>query len=202
MTPSRFLRISLLSLSIVLTACGVDTTGISPNSSRIPKGSPSAAVLITEYADLQCPACKQAHELITKPLLLKHGQSIRFEYKHFPLRSIHAHALPAAEAAECAADQGKFWEFIDLAYEHQSDLGSKPYKEWATNLQLNMDLFGRCVDSNIKRATVLSDYEAGAKLGVNSTPTYFVNGKKVEHSLENLDAAIKSAQSQTESAPL
>lgn len=189
--------------ALSLAACGVDTTGLSADSSRRPMGSPSASVVVAEFADLQCPACKAAHETVTKPLIAKYGSRIRFEFKHFPLQGIHAYALPAAEAAECAADQGKFWEFVDLTYINQDKLGTEAIKEWAATLKLDQDLFARCTASRIKKDTVLADYKEGEKLGVNSTPSFFLNGERIMlQAIGDLDAAVAAALAKTDAAPL
>lgn len=184
--------LTLATLTLALVAC-TDTTGLSEESSRGPKGNPEAAVTVMEFADLQCPACQAAHSQITAPLLQKYGAQIRFEYKHFPLRSLHRYALEAAMASECAADQGKFWEYVDTVYAEQKKLDVDQLSVWAKTLALDQDLFGRCMKSNIKRSTVLADYTEGQKLGVTGTPTYFVNGKKVESGVDTLSAAIEEA---------
>lgn len=191
---SRFILPSLLITgAVLLTACGVDTTGISSTSSRgpHPKTNPNAAVRVEEFGDLQCPSCRGAQPKIVEPLLAKYGQQISFEFKHFPIPSIHQYTMLAAQAAECAADQGKFWEFEELAYEKQPDLNEQAVTEWAKELHLNMDLFGRCTRSHIKKSAILADYDEGVKRGVRGTPTFFVNQKKVEeNTLEALSAAI------------
>jgi protein-disulfide isomerase len=191
-TFQTFLK--LLLLTSFLSAC-VDTTGLSPSSSRgpSPKSTPDARVVVWEYADLQCPACRAAHEKLTTPLLEAHGKDIRFEFRHFPLRTLHRYALEAAEAAECAADQGKFWEFVDLAYEKQPELSTAALKTWAGELTLDMDLFGRCTASQIKKDMIMGEFEAGKALGVGGTPTFFVNGTKVEAVMEQLTEAITAA---------
>ena len=185
---------SLFALSIlfgVLSACSdVDMAGLSAESSRKAKGPDSASVTVTEYADLQCPACASAHKMTNQPLLEKYGNSIRLEFKHFPLRHIHQYAYEAAQASECAADQGKFWEFVDINYANQSRLSSSVLREWAQGLAVDVSLFDRCVRSEIKGKTVMADMTEGQNLGVNSTPTYFVNGKKVEG---NNFAAVSTA---------
>lgn len=198
------LRLSflLVTTSFLLVGCGVDTTGISPNSTKQAKGSDSASVTIVEYGDLQCPACKSAHELITTPLLAQIGDDVRFEFRHFPLRSIHPYAFKAAQAAECAADQGKFWEFLDIAYAQQDTLKTAPYVAWAGELGLDTDLFGRCLSSGIKGDAVLAEYAAGEKLNVRGTPTYFVNGTQVEATIPALLTAIQSARAQINAMPL
>ena len=181
---------AILIVTLALVAC-VDTTGLSKESSRTPKGNPNAAVVVTEFADLQCPACQAAHMTFNGPLLEKYGNKIRFDFMHFPLQSLHRYALDAAMAAECAADQGKFWEFVDTAYVNQKDLSRDAIKTWAENLQLDMDLFNRCTASKIKKDTILDDYETGKQQGVGGTPTYFVNGVRVETDAAKIGAKIE-----------
>lgn len=187
----RFLSITFVS-ALVLASCGVDTTGISAESTRGAAGNASGAVTVTEFADIQCPACRSAYDLLEKPLIDKYGTQVRFEFRHFPLQTIHPYALELAEASECAADQQKFWEYISLAYEKQPDLKKGSATEWAQALGLDMDLFGRCLSSHIKRDTVLEDYDLGIKLGVQGTPTFFVNSTRVEATIGALSAAIEA----------
>ena len=184
---------ALLSLATLALAACVDTTGLSADSSRPARGNPDAGVVVTEFGDFQCPACRATHELVNKPLLEKYGKKIKFVFKHFPLRSIHQYAFDAAQASECAADQGKFWEFVDLNYQKQDQLSRSALQEWAKELNLDMDLFARCVDSGIKRKAILADYDEGTKAGVTGTPTYFVNGVKSPNSMEDLTKAIDAA---------
>jgi protein-disulfide isomerase len=191
------------SLSLLAACTSVDTTGISPESSKTAKGPSAALVTLTEYGDLQCPACKSAHTTLNKPLLEQFGDKIRFEFRHFPLRSIHPYAYKAAMASECAADQGKFWEFLDLNYEKQNDLKNAPYAEWAATLGLDADLFNRCLTSEIKGDAVSADLAEGTRLKVNSTPSYFVNGVAVKtNTLEEIATLIQSSMKISDSAPL
>ncbi|MBP9773757.1 MAG: DsbA family protein [Candidatus Peribacteraceae bacterium] len=203
MNTSRF-SLTLATLSLAFVACGpVDTTGLSATSSRTPAGNADGFVTVMEYADFQCPACKSAHELISKPLVEKYASNIRFEFKHFPLQGIHPYAMEAAQAAECAADQGKFWEFVDINYKNQANLNSSALRTWAAELKLDTALFDRCLKSGIKKAVVDADYAQGEALGVNSTPTYFVNGVKVPvNGLDTITAAIDEALKQQTSTPL
>lgn len=175
----RFFHSLPILLSAVLLASCVDTTGLSEDSSKVPHplSNKNAVVRVVEYGDLQCPACKVAHDAVTKALLATYGKQIRFEFKHFPLRSIHRFAMDAAQAAECAADQGKFWDYLDIAYAKQEDLSKEALYDWAKDLKLNDDLFTRCLRSGIKKDTVLADYAEGLALKVQGTPTYFVDGK-------------------------
>ncbi len=190
-----------LPLVLLLASCTIDTTGLSAESSRPLRGNAAAAVVVTEFGDIQCPACRAAHETLNKPLLQKYGDKIGFHFMQFPL-SMHPYAMEAAQASECAADQGKFWQFIDLAYEKQDELSSSALRTWAGELKLDADLFDRCVRSQIKRATIESDQVQGEKAGVNSTPTYFVNGQKVLSSIEGISAAIDAELKKGESMPL
>jgi len=160
---------------------------------RTPKGSPNATVLVEEYADLQCPACAAAHAQVTTPLLEIYSDKIRFEFHHFPLRSIHRFALDAAEMSECAADQGKFWEFIDVAYKNQSELGFEALVDWAEVVGLDVDVAERCWKSHSKRDIVLNDYKEGRDRDVAGTPTFFVNGERVQTGVDTLGAAIEAA---------
>lgn len=182
----------LLLCTLVLTSC-VDKTGLSEESSRSahPNSNPNSIITVVEYADLQCPACSSTHERVVKPLLAQYGDRIRYDYKHFPLRSIHQHAFAAAEASECAADQNKFWEYIDVAYENQRSLDRRALNTWAEELDLDAELFKRCMKSGIKRRIILNDFEEGKRAGVTGTPSFYVNGKKVSHDLRSLGSAIE-----------
>lgn len=181
---------SLIGLSLVLAACG--TGGGATETTRTPKGNPNAAVVVLEFADLQCPACRAAHAQITTPLLEQYGNDIVFHYKHFPLQSIHRYALEAAMASECAADQGKFWEFVDLDYTNQDSLNSDALRTWAEELGLDVATFDKCIKTNDKRNIVLADYKEGRDLGVGGTPTYYVNGTRVDSGFDTLSAAIEA----------
>ncbi len=185
----------LLLLSLVVLVSCVDTTGLTAEltSGPAPQSNKNAIVTVVEYADLQCPACKTSYELVIKPLLSDYGSKIRFEFHHMPLTSIHSFAMTAAEAAECAADQGKFWEFIDLAYAEQDRLREVPYDEWAGTLGLDLELFDRCRVSHIKRKAIKAAYDEAVTADVRGTPTYTVNGQVVEGTYDALTKAIDEA---------
>jgi protein-disulfide isomerase len=185
--------ISSLAISAVLLAGCVDTTGLTAETNRTFAGNPNSGITVTEFADFQCPACKSAYTLIEKPLLEKYGTRIRFVFKHFPLQSLHPYALIAAEASECAADQGKFWEFVDINYTNQEALSKPTLHTWAAELGMDTALFDRCLASGIKRKVVLADYDEGVKAGVKGTPTFFVNGEQVPSRIEDISAAIEKA---------
>ncbi len=180
----------VLLCSILLAGCG--SSGISKESSRTPKGNPNAVVTVQEFSDIQCPACRTVHLQLVPALLQEYGERIRFEFLHFPLQSIHPMALRAAMASECAADQGKFWEYIDLAYVQQSALSADVLSLWAGELGMDTALFDRCLRSEVKRDVVMQDYSEARKLNLRGTPTFLVNGKEVP--TNGLPQAIEAAE--------
>ena len=194
MSSLKFPKAAVLALilTLILAAC-VDKTGLTEKSAKVPAGNPNAAVVVTEYGDFQCPACGAAYPKIVKPLLAKYGTQIRYDFRQFPLQTLHEYALESAMASECAADQGKFWEFVDKDYMNQKDLSSEELRTWADELKVDTALFDRCIKSKIKKDTVLAEYEEGRTLGVQGTPTFFVNGKKVDNTLEAISAEIEAA---------
>lgn len=190
-------KLLFLTPLVFLAAC-VDTTGLTGtiHTDTHPSTSQNALVTVTEYADLQCPACRAAHATLTAPLIEKYGSNISFDYRHFPLASIHRYAMEAAEAAECAGDQGEFWDFVDHAYEHQADLSSDALRTWAGELKLDTELFDRCVKSHVKRKAIQASYDEGRAKGVQGTPTFFVNGQQTVATIDALTAAIDAALQQ------
>ena len=191
--------------SIALTACSggppkiditldntVGITGLSAESHKTTTGNPNAAVTVMEFGDFQCPACGAAYPQIVEPLLQKYGSQIRYEFKQVPLAK-HEYGLLAAEASECAADEGKFWQFVDLDYKNQSDLNKDTLYKWADQLGLTKDLFDRCLRSGIKKKAILADVNEGLALGIHGVPTFFVNGQQVASSLDAIGAAIEAA---------
>lgn len=188
LTMKKLLSLSILSTTVLVACSSTDATSVRP-----PKGNPNATVLVEEFADLQCPACKSAHAQVTAPIIAKYNNDIRFEFNHFPLRSIHRFALDAAEMSECAADQGHFWEFVDLAYEKQSELSFDALLDWSEAIGLDTDAAERCWKSHSKRSIVLDDYKKGRDREVAGTPTYFVNGQRVDSGFDTLSNAIDAA---------
>jgi protein-disulfide isomerase len=191
----KFPFLPLLAISLLLAAC-VSREGLSAASMKPPRGNPQSSLVLEEYGDLQCPACQGAHDQIVKPLLQKYGSIVRYEFRHFPIRSIHAYAQEAAEAAECAADQGKFWEFVDDVYrspESQKKLTRSDHSARIETLGIaDLDLFRRCLKSRIKRDAVQREFDEGKNRGVQGTPTFFVAGKKVErNNLEEISKLIE-----------
>ncbi len=146
------------------------------------RGEPSAPVKIVEYTDFECPACAAANGLL-KDLFIRYEGRICLEHKHFPLPR-HAHATRASIFAECAADQGKFWPLEDALFKSQKSWAEMfsvdaYFTELAVSLGLDGVRLTACVNSVDAERRVKKDLEEGKTLDVNSTPTFFVNGKRV-----------------------
>lgn len=139
------------------------------------QGSPDAAVTLVEYGDYECPHCGRAHSIV-KQLQKLVGGHLRFVFRHFPLAQIHPHAGRAAEAAEAAGAQGRFWQMHDLLYEHQQTLDDRHLLLFAEAIDLDTERFAREVAEGIYRERVREDFMGGVRSGVNGTPTFFING--------------------------
>jgi protein-disulfide isomerase len=155
------------------------------------KGNPAATVTVVEFTDFQCPSCAQTHPVVER-LMGEMGDRVKFVVRDFPL-SMHAEAFKAAEAAEAAREQGKFWDYITVLYRNQSALQVEKLKEYATALGLDRAKFDAALDGGKFKEKVQRDILDGQKLGVNATPTLFVNGVRTERHYETLKAAIESA---------
>ncbi|MFH0873472.1 MAG: thioredoxin domain-containing protein [Candidatus Komeilibacteria bacterium] len=142
------------------------------------KGSDVAKVKVVEWGDFQCPACVIAFQQLA-PVWQKYGDKIQIQFRHFPLASIHPYASTAAAASECAADQGKFWEYHDKLYANSTNLKKKDLISYAEQMGLNTTNFTTCLDSQVKMKVVRDDIAEGRKLGIDSTPTFYVDGQKV-----------------------
>lgn len=140
-------------------------------------GGGDAAVTIIEFSDFQCPACGYA-EGIAKRAVREYGNRIKFAYINFPLRQIHGNAEIAAEASECAFEQGKFWELHDIMFQNQNALDRASLGAYAEQAGLDAERFSGCLDSGKYAPAVESDFQLGSKAGVDGTPTFFINGKK------------------------
>jgi protein-disulfide isomerase len=139
-------------------------------------GSPEAAVTIVEYGDFECPDCKQAAPAL-KLLLARHAGRVRFAYRHFPLEGVHPHALQAAEAAECAAAQGRFWEMHDLLFDNQLRLDLEDLRNYAERLGLDLARFDEEMREHAWSSRISEHIDSGEQSGVRSTPGVFINGR-------------------------
>ena len=172
------------------------------------KGNPDAAVELVEYSDFQCPACAQAYPQVVS-LLEEYGDQLRFEYRHFPLITIHAHAVPAAKAAEAAGQQGQFWGMHDLLFENQSQWSrsNNPeafFKQYAAELGLDLALFERHLNASVINDAITESFEEARERGLSGTPTFFLNGERMELSSfedfrNQIEGAILAADESTES---
>jgi protein-disulfide isomerase len=139
-------------------------------------GPEDAAITIVEFSDYQCPYCQRWHAEVYTKLLVDYPDEVRIVYRDFPLTSIHSEAVPAAEAANCAFEQGSFWEYHDKLFSGELTLGQDAYLQYASSLGLDMENFEECVASRRYADEVQADFQYAANLGVQSTPTFFLNG--------------------------
>jgi len=155
-------------------------------------GDANAPVVIVEFSDFQCAYCRRSHELL-KELLRRKPGSVRVIHRHFPLdkscnvaldETIHAFACRAAEAAECAARQGKYEILADSLFAHQRQLFETNLFRLAERAGLDMQAFRRCMERGDGIAAVRADTRAGNRLGISSTPTLFINGRQISGTFE------------------
>jgi len=139
-------------------------------------GPSHAPVTIVEYGDFECPTCKQAAPSL-KLLLSRFPEQVRIVFRHFPLEEVHPHALHAAEAAEVAAAQGKFWQMHDLLFAHQLHLKSNQLHNYAEQLHLDMARYTSEMDDEIYLQRIREHIDSGRRSGVRGTPGIFVNGE-------------------------
>ncbi len=142
-------------------------------------GNPQASLQIVEFSDFQCPYCAQAHSII-KQLLRSYPNDVYFIYRDFPIIDIHPQAQLAAEAAQCAFDQEKFWEYHDLLFQNQDKLDLGYLLIYAQRLNLDLEKFTSCLEIGKYRNEVQQDMSDAYDLGVRATPTFFINGQKLE----------------------
>lgn len=176
--------------AIILAIVGIATRApggdlaVPVNSSDQAVNIDSAKAILVEYSDFQCPACAYFY-LQVKQLQTEFGGDLGFVYRHFPL-SQHQYAEPAAIASEAAGRQGKFWQMYDLIFDNQNVWSQSSdaraiFMSYAENLKLDMERFKSDIDSGEIKNKINADYSSGERSGVNSTPTFFLNGKKIQN---------------------
>lgn len=168
---------------------GVDaSSGLTARSaSRTPfviEGRPSqgpedALVEFVEFTDYECPFCRRFHENTYPEIRRRFDGRVKWVVRNYPLSQIHPNAQLAAEAAECALDQERFWEYHDLLFERHDQLGRAALKSYAQELGLDGNQFDSCLDSGEKQSVVQNDLRDGFRFGVTGTPTFFINGQVV-----------------------
>jgi protein-disulfide isomerase len=162
------------------------------------KGAQNTKVTIVEFSDFQCPACK-AYFPIVEEVLKAYPNDVRLVYKHFPLRTIHFRAEDAAFASEAASNQGKFWEMYSKLFDNQDtwvkESGTASFEKYAGELGLDVAKFKADFDSSAVKEKVRAAEKFGVDLGINSTPSFYVNEKKIENpqSLDEFKAVIDQA---------
>lgn len=156
-------------------------------------GTTNAKVTVVEFGDFQCPACGVLYPILKEVKKQYADKNVRFVFRQFPL-SQHEHALPAAKASLAAQAQGKFWEYHDALFEHQLNLGQEDLLAYAKNLALDTEKFTKDVNDSKFSDTIQRDSTDGNALGINSTPTLFVNNIRYsgKYSLKDISALIDS----------
>ncbi|MEZ4666487.1 MAG: DsbA family protein [Anaerolineae bacterium] len=140
-------------------------------------GPQDAPVTIVEFSDFQCPFCGRFHRETYDQLRKDYEGKIRFVYRDFPILSLHPNAEISAEAADCANEQGKYWEYHDLLLSNQDKSFPADLTHFASQLNLNMTAFGECTSSRRYQQEVATDVQDGQSYGVTGTPTFFINGQ-------------------------
>ena len=181
-------------------AAANNDTNVAPTALQLPavtdsdhyKGDKNAKVVLVEYTDFECPYCVRHHETIKK-IIEAYGNKIKYVQRHFPL-SFHANAQKAAEAAECAGEQGKYFEIGDLLFlsNVEKTMNVDKFKELAKGLGLNTSKFNTCLDSGKYADKIKAVADGGAAAGVDGTPATFINGQLVSGALpfENFKSII------------
>ena len=161
------------------------------------RGPAAARVTLVEYGDFECPSCRQAHSAL-KILLAHYGEQVRYVFRHFPLREVHPHAELAAEAAEAAGAQHRFWPFHELLFAHQLQLDEKHVHRYAEEAGLDMARFTNEMRDHVYLQRVQAQVEGGRRLGVRGTPAFYVNGEfcDVSFGVNHLHTVIDKALGQ------
>jgi protein-disulfide isomerase len=188
--PKRLKLRALLGTSTVITDLAVP---VDPDRDHI-RGPEEAPVTVVEYGDFECPYCGQA-EPIVRELLSDFGD-VRYVFRHLPLNDVHPHAQLAAEGAEAADRQGKFWEMHDLLMEHQGALTGKDLTHYAADLGLNTERFTDDLRKHTGAARVAEDVDSADLSSVSGTPTFFINGKRHygAYDIGTLSDAVRTAR--------
>jgi protein-disulfide isomerase len=157
------------------------------------EGPADAPLTLVEYGDYQCPYCGAAYPVV-KRLQKTLGKKLRFVFRNFPVTQAHPYALIAAETAEAAALQGKFWEMHDLLFEQQTALKPEVIPQWAKKIGLDLDKFGKDIKQGVVQKRIKEDRQSGIRSGVNGTPTFYINGTRYDgpSDYDSLLAVLKS----------
>lgn len=140
------------------------------------RGAADAAVTLVEFSDFQCPFCKQVQPTLTQ-LLARYPGKVKLAYRDFPIDSLHPQARRAAEAARCALDQGKFWDYHDLLFANAPQATPEDLGRYAQQVGLDLTKFEPCLSGGVHRAAVQRNLDDGTRLGITGTPAFFINGR-------------------------
>ena len=147
------------------------------------QGAADADVTLVEYGDYECPYCGAAYPIV-KRIQREMAGRLRFVFRNFPISTSHPHAEAAAEAAEAAGPQGRFWEMHDLLFENQRHLIGPDLRSYAEMLGLDLDRFDDELDRHVHADRVREDFTSGVRSGVNGTPTFFIDGMRHDASFD------------------
>ncbi len=204
--------VGVIGAAVLLGGGDEETAGAVSNNFYGPE---SAEVVVTEYADFECPACAQFYPIVSQ-VKEQFKDQVKFEFKHFPLVSIHPNSIAAHRAAQAAAQQGKFWEMHDLLFQRQSSWAAQStgsggftntnaaetFRGYAEELQLDLEQYDTDVQASETIGTINADISLGRENGVESTPTFYINGELFEDSnqlasVEGFTAVLEEALGQT-----
>jgi protein-disulfide isomerase len=185
---------------------GLPTAEVSISETDHVRGAKDGKVTLVEFGDFQCPACG-TYESLVRQVTADNSATLKVVFRHFPLTQIHQNALSAAKASEAAALQGKFWEMHDILYDKQEEW-SKGLKAndyfltYATTIGLDTVKFTKDLGSKVIEDKILAEYKEGTVLGIQGTPTFFINGKMIEtpRSLEAFNTLIKETVAKSATA--
>jgi protein-disulfide isomerase len=163
------------------------------------QGPHDAPVTLVEYGDYECPYCGMAYPIV-KSLQRALGNKLRFAFRNFPLSDSHPHAEQAAEAAEAAGAQGKFWEMHDVLYENQERLETEDLMSYGDELGLDTNQVAQALEDGAYKARVREDFRGGVRSGVNGTPTFFINGSRYDGGWNDPDQFLRELRAVADKA--
>jgi len=155
------------------------------------QGPANAPVTLVEYGDYECPHCGRAYPIV-KRIQKRLGNRLRFVYRNLPLAELHPNATAAAELAEAAATQGKFWEMHDMLFEHQRALDDSHLVGYAAELGLDSKTFEQELHAHTHKDRVRKDFMSAIRSGANGTPTFFINGQRFDGDWYDEDAFVRA----------
>jgi protein-disulfide isomerase len=156
------------------------------------QGPADAPVTLIEYGDYECPYCGEAYPIV-KDVQSRMGDRLRFVFRNFPITTKHRHAEEAAEAAEAAAAQGRFWAMHDALFEHQPRLAREDLRTYAAEVGLDVERFDADLARHVYRDRVYEDFMGGVRSGVNGTPAFYINGSRHDGSYD-ADALVAALE--------